>query len=227
MRNLSLLKNTKLIKASNFQCLGPHVFRKFSISTSTNRMFFGHHDPFEDRFFGLASNLMRNLEREFDNTKRQFEKTMNLLPPNYLPSLIRPKALESNIVRMDNEGNRSLQIEYDLSDFEPEEVKIKTHGHTLKIKAKKEQKSDKEYSLKEFAQSFTLPKELKLEDLKSRWSDDGILIIEAPLPKMVESKKKERVIPIEHGEEKNITEGAEAAGKKASEYAGTETNLKS
>lgn len=72
-----------------------------------------------------------------------------------------------------------------------------------------------------------MPKDLKLEDLKSKWSDDGVLIIEAPLPKMVESKKKEREIPIEHGEVKNISEGAEAAGKKASEFGGTETNVKS
>lgn len=72
-----------------------------------------------------------------------------------------------------------------------------------------------------------MPKELKLEDLKSKWSEDGVLIIEAPLPKMVESKKKEREIPIEHSDTKNLTEGTEEAGKKASEYGATETNLKS
>ena len=69
---------------------------------------------------------------------------------------------------------------------------------------------------------------MKIEDLKSNWSDDGVLTIEAPLPKMVESKKKEREIPIEHGgETKNITEGAEAAGKRAAQMGPTESNVKS
>lgn len=141
MKNLNLIKNAKLVSNfANLSPLGAQLTRNLSLSCCKNRLFFGRHDPFEDRFFGLASNLMRSLEREFDYAKRQFDKTMNLLPPNYLPSFSRPKALESDIVRMDNEGNRNLQIEYDLSDFEPEEVKIKTHGHTLKIIAKKEKK---------------------------------------------------------------------------------------
>lgn len=60
-----------------------------------------------------------------------------------------------------------------------------------------------------------------MEDLHSKWSEDGVLTIEAVLPKQIESaktKSKEREIPIEHGsgqETKNITEGADAAGKAA------------
>jgi hypothetical protein len=55
--------------------------------------------------------------------------------------------------------------------------------------------------LREFSQSYTLPKELKLEDLKSQWTDEGCLIVEAPLPKQVEAEKTPKVkeIPIEHG----------------------------
>lgn len=140
MKNLYLLKNTNLFRAAYLRCFSPNAFRNVSLSSNNNRMFFGRHDPFEDKFFGLASNLIRSLEREFDYAKNQFEKTMNLIPPNYLPSLTRPKALETDIFRVDNEGNRSLQMQFDLSDFEPEEVKIKTHGHSLKITAKKEKK---------------------------------------------------------------------------------------
>jgi hypothetical protein len=56
--------------------------------------------------------------------------------------------------------------------------------------------------LQEFNQNYSVPKELKLQDLKSKWSDDGILTIEATLPLQLESKKpKIKEIPIEHAEE--------------------------
>lgn len=63
-------------------------------------------------------------------------------------------------------------------------------------------KSEDEFYLREFYQSFSLPKELKIQDLKSKWSD-GKLMIEAPLPKQFEEDKgeekpKEKQIAIEH-----------------------------
>jgi hypothetical protein len=48
-----------------------------------------------------------------------------------------------------------------------------------------------------------LPKGLNLEELKSNWDDSGLLIIEAPLPKLVESPKTKKEIKIEH-----LTSGA-------------------
>ena len=126
MKSLSFLNNAKVLKGSNFRSLiNNQAVRNLSLTPQRDRFFSRHNDPFEDRFFGLASNLMRSLEREFDYARRQFDKTMNLLPTSYLPSLSRPK-FESDLVHIDNEGNRKLQISYDLSDFEPEEVKIKT-----------------------------------------------------------------------------------------------------
>jgi hypothetical protein len=72
------------------------------------------------------------------------------------------------------------------------------------------------------SQSYTLPKELKLEDLKSNWTDDGMLIIEAPLPKQLEGEssgkgaKGKKNIQIEHGS------GASQAGG----YGGSDTSQK-
>jgi hypothetical protein len=57
--------------------------------------------------------------------------------------------------------------------------------------------------LSEFSQSYKLPEELKIDDLKSNLTDEGLLIIEAQLPKLEEgkSKKKERKIMIEKGDD--------------------------
>lgn len=63
-------------------------------------------------------------------------------------------------------------------------------------------KTADQYYLREFTQTYTLPKELKLEELKSRLTDDGCLVVDAPLPKQLESEAKPKLkeIPIEHGQ---------------------------
>ena len=71
-----------------------------------------------------------------------------------------------------------------------------------------QKKSEHDYYLSEFSQSYKLPDELKLEDLKSKLTDEGILTMEAQLPKLelegaqqgkkIAQKKKEKEILIEH-----------------------------
>ncbi len=55
------------------------------------------------------------------------------------------------------------------------------------------------YSLHEFSQTYTLPEDLKLDDLKSTYTENGVLSIEAPLPKAEpKAEPKDRQIQIEH-----------------------------
>jgi hypothetical protein len=68
--------------------------------------------------------------------------------------------------------------------------------------------------LREFSQSYPLPKDLKLEDLKSRWSEEGLLTIEGDLPKLPEGKMKEREIKIEHGAETSTQKLSEGSSDK-------------
>ncbi len=49
------------------------------------------------------------------------------------------------------------------------------------------------YSLQEFSQTYTLPEEIKIDDLKSTYTDNGILSIEAPLAPKDRQIKIERV----------------------------------
>ena len=64
--------------------------------------------------------------------------------------------------------------------------------------------------MNEFSESYLLPKDLNLVDLKSSWNDAGLLTIEAKLPKLVESAKAVKEIKIEHlpsCETKKVTPG--------------------
>lgn len=94
--------------------------------------------PFDDQFFNMASRLMRNLEREFDWMSRP---TSNQWFPALEKSLQQQQqSAWKDLVVTDKDGNRKFQLVLELGDFKPEEIKVKTHGHTLNISAKKESK---------------------------------------------------------------------------------------
>jgi len=117
---------------------------------------------------------------------------------NYSQNNIRLKSLEkekenSNMLssRKDSEemspkakvsyDETKFQVEFDVKDYKPEELSIKTEGTTLVVLAKHEEKSgDSSYVTKQFEQRFTLPSGVKVEAISSSLSKDGKLMVTAP-----------------------------------------------
>ena len=119
-----------------------------------------------DVFLGSASNLFRDLEREFDRMQRQFDgyfrhdnnTSQNRSPVNYprdtangenysfsfrpsiSPRIFRFPSIETDLIVTEPDGSRKFHLAFDMRGFEPEEVKIKTQNGTLMISAKKEKK---------------------------------------------------------------------------------------
>ncbi|UJR38258.1 hypothetical protein I4U23_030931 [Adineta vaga] len=154
-----------------------------------------------DVFLGSSSNVFRDLEKEFDRMQRQFDNyfrgsnTNNANDNRSLMNYTGNNTNENNMIVTEADGSRKFQLAFDMRGFEPEEVKIKTQNGTLTVSGKKEKKAGNSYSLHEFSQSYTLPEDLKLDDLKSTFTENGVLSIEAPLPK---AEPKDRQIQIEH-----------------------------
>jgi len=147
-------------------------------------------------FLGSTSNIFRDFEREFDRMQRQFDNFFRGGNDNRsLMNYFRRGVTENDMIVTESDGSRKFQLAFDIRGFDPEEVKVKTQNGTLSVSAKKEKKDDNSYSLHEFSQTYTLPKDLKLDDLKSTFAENGILTIEAPLPK---AESKDRQIKIEH-----------------------------
>merc|ERR1712165_300170 len=74
-----------------------------------------------------------------------------------------------------------FQVEFDVKDYKPEELSIKTEGTTLVVLAKHETKSgDSTFVSKQFEQRFTLPSGCKAEGITSSLSKDGVLTVTAP-----------------------------------------------
>jgi HSP20 family molecular chaperone IbpA len=83
-----------------------------------------------------------------------------------------------------------FQVEFDVHEFRPEEMSIKTEGDVLVVLAKHETKTENGGSFvsKQFEQRFTLPSGVKPENISSSLAKDGTLTVSAPrdIPKATE-----------------------------------------
>lgn len=99
----------------------------------------------------------------------------------------------------ENGGKYVVKMELG-KDFNPENVKVSLKDRVLTIEAKFEQKSEDGNSriYQEICKSFTLPEMVKVEEVKSLFTPEGDLLIEAPLPEVEAPKPKEIPISVEN-----------------------------
>merc|ERR1712179_17062 len=88
---------------------------------------------------------------------------------------------------------KQLKLRFDVSQYKPEEIVVKTVDNKLLVHAKHEEKTESRSVYREYNREFLLPKGTNPEVIKSSLSKDGVLTVEAPLPAMPEGEK---VIPI-------------------------------
>ncbi|XP_058810753.1 heat shock protein 30D isoform X2 [Phymastichus coffea] len=95
----------------------------------------------------------------------------------------------------DEGDNKMLKLRFDVSQYTPEEIVVKTVDNKLLVHAKHEEKSDTKSVYREYNREFLLPKGTNPETIKSSLSKDGVLTVEAPLPALGAGEK---LIPIAH-----------------------------
>lgn len=89
-----------------------------------------------------------------------------------------------------------LKLRFDVSQYAPEEIVVKTVDQKLLVHAKHEEKSDTKSVYREYNREFLLPKGVNPESIKSSLSKDGVLTVDAPLP--LQLTGGETLIPIAH-----------------------------
>ncbi|XP_022900480.1 heat shock protein beta-1 isoform X2 [Onthophagus taurus] len=102
--------------------------------------------------------------------------------------------LNSPLVQGDGD-KKSLMLRFDVSQYTPEEIVVKTVDNKLLVHAKHEEKSESKSVYREYNREFLLPKGTNPEQIKSSLSKDGVLTVEAPLPAITSG---ETMIPIQH-----------------------------
>nr|AEE63296.1 unknown [Dendroctonus ponderosae] len=102
--------------------------------------------------------------------------------------------LNSPLIQEDG-NNKCLKLRFDVSQYAPEEIVVKTVDNKLLVHAKHEEKTESKSVYREYNREFLLPKGTNPENIKSSLSKDGVLTVEAPLPAIAGG---ETLIPIQH-----------------------------
>jgi len=102
--------------------------------------------------------------------------------------------INSPLIQSDG-NDKSLKLRFDVSQYAPEEIVVKTVDNKLLVHAKHEEKTESKSVYREYNREFLLPKGTNPELIKSSLSKDGVLTVEAPLPAITSGEK---LIPIQH-----------------------------
>ncbi|XP_061705911.1 heat shock protein 30C isoform X1 [Cydia pomonella] len=124
---------------------------------------------------------------ESSTTSSQHSDSRQLAEPSHWDSLNSP------LIQDEGDG-KSLKLRFDVSQYTPEEIVVKTVDNKLLVHAKHEEKSDTKSVYREYNREFLLPKGTNPEAIKSSLSRDGVLTVEAPLPQLAIT---DRSIPIQ------------------------------
>lgn len=174
-----------------------HLSRIANRNGGQIRQFWHHHHRHHlpEKYFGPMSNIVERFEKEFDRMQQQFNNLFQDVK-NSRPLTVYStnQGQRNDMIITEADGSKKFHLSLNIRDFEPEEIKIKTEHGCLTISGKKEKKSNDNYFLQEFSQTYSLPNDIKIDDLKSTYTENGILSIEAPLQK---EQPKDREIKIE------------------------------
>lgn len=92
---------------------------------------------------------------------------------------------------VEENGTRKFKLEYSIGNFDPEEISVKTEGHTLRVHALRDKNDGGHREHKEFKRDCTVPANVDPEAITSHLTPEGVLVLEAPvnLP-AIEDKRK-------------------------------------
>ncbi|XP_017303469.1 alpha-crystallin B chain [Diaphorina citri] len=151
-------------------------------------------------FQGVRSELMNRESNFFKTSTSSSSNTVTSSSNDALTAAPRPGPntyldnISSPLIQEDGD-NKLLKLRFDVSQYQPEEIVVKTVDNKLLVHAKHEEKSDSKSVYREYNREFLLPKGTNPESIKSSLSKDGVLTVEAPLPAL---GAPEKLIPIAH-----------------------------
>lgn len=106
------------------------------------------------------------------------------------------KDLTAGGMRTTRTEDGNLQVAMDVSQFKPEEVKVKLCDDNLVVEAKTESSGDDSYHKAEFKRWVKLPSDVKHDSIKSTITPENRLLIEVPMNKPI-ADSRSRNIPID------------------------------
>lgn len=112
-----------------------------------------------------------------------------------------------------------FQMTMDVSEFQHEEITVKTVAHSVIVEGKHEEREDDHgFVSRHFVRRFEVPVACDIRDVVSTLSSDGILVVRAPL-KELPGENEERLIQVQqtgthHKKRRHSAKGCAASGAK-------------
>ncbi|TMW54389.1 hypothetical protein DOY81_000568 [Sarcophaga bullata] len=154
--------------------------------------------------FSVIDTEFSSIRERFDSEMRKMEEEMAKFrhelmnrEANFFESTRKTRNRIRHQLHDSNEDgdNKVLKLRFDVSQYAPEEIVVKTVDQKLLVHAKHEEKSDTKSVYREYNREFLLPKGVNPESIRSSLSKDGVLTVDAPLPALTAG---ETMIPITH-----------------------------
>ncbi|KAL1439568.1 hypothetical protein MTO96_010098 [Rhipicephalus appendiculatus] len=163
----------------------------------------------EEEMSRFRSQLMDHERDFFAKSNAPLQGSGQLPPGMGAASKTWLDSMNSPLIQDAEDGTKQLKLRFDVSQYAPEEIVVKTIDNRLQVHAKHEEKSENRSVYREYNREFLLPKGTNPEQIKSQLSKDGVLTIEAPLPAL-EAPNKERNIPIDKKPSTSKSSGSES-----------------
>lgn len=161
----------------------------------------------EDEMAKFRSDLMNRESNYFESSTSSSTTNNQSVTNNSSSSALSPLRTQipkqnyisdiSSPLIQDEGDNKVLKLRFDVSQYAPEEIVVKTVDQKLLVHAKHEEKSDTKSVYREYNREFLLPKGVNPEQIRSSLSKDGVLTVDAPLPTPALTAG-EKLIPIAH-----------------------------
>ncbi|VDQ14344.1 unnamed protein product, partial [Trichobilharzia regenti] len=131
----------------------------------TFRLREGFPDPFD---------LMNHMEHEVEEMRNRIG--MSKAPVTGALSDFMKDAYE-----LGEDGKLHFKVHFDVKGFEPDDIKVNSTENRVNVHAKKVTESDSSKSSREFCRVIELPRTIDNSHLQCRLTDDGVLMLEAPV----------------------------------------------
>ena len=92
--------------------------------------------------------------------------------------------------------DKKFSVLLDVTNFTPDEIKVKVVGNELSVSAKHESENEGHFTSRQFNRHFVLPKDVDMSSVVSRLTEEGKLVVEAERKAL--PPPQERLISIEN-----------------------------
>ncbi|CAG0894489.1 unnamed protein product [Cyprideis torosa] len=129
----------------------------------------------------FGGGLFQNLDRDLQSMLAQTNRLQRALEQRMSAGAAAEK--------VDNKSDK-FQVAVDVSGFRPEELKVRVQDRMVTIEGKHEERQDEHgYISRQFSRRYVVPEGIKMENVTSRISNEGVLTVTAPKINAIEPPK--------------------------------------